>query len=295
MLTSLQAGVLDVAYQVQGPDGGAPVLLLHGFPYDIHAYAEVADELAIAGCRVHVPFLRGYGATRYLSADTPRSGQQAALAHDVLALLDALGLERATLAGYDWGGRAAGIVAALWPERVAGLVLGDGYPIQGIAAAATQPAEPAAELRYWYQYYFHGERGRAGLAKHRREFCRLLWSLWSPSWRFSDATYALTAAAFDNPDFVDTVIHSYRHRYGLAPDDPAYAETERRLAAQPPIRVPTTVLAGADDGVTAVQGEAEVAQHFSGPFRYEVLPGCGHNIPQEAPAAFAAAVRERLP
>ena len=159
MLTSIQAGVLDVAYQVQGPDGGAPVLLLHGFPYDIHAYTEVADELAAAGFRVYVPFLRGYGATRYLSADTPRSGQQAALAHDVLALLDALGLERATLAGYDWGGRASGIVAALWPERVAGLVLGDGYPIQDIAAAATQPAEPAAELRYWYQYYFHGERG----------------------------------------------------------------------------------------------------------------------------------------
>lgn len=295
MLTSLQAGVLDVTYQVQGPENGPPVLLLHGFPYDIHAYDEVAAALAAEGCRIYVPYLRGYGATRYLSADTPRSGQQAALAHDVLALLDALGLERATLAGYDWGGRAAGIVAALWPERVAGLVLGDGYPIQDIATAATQPGSPEAELRLWYQYYFHGERGRAGLAEHRHDFCRLLWSLWSPSWHFSDATYALTAAAFDNPDFVDTVIHSYRHRYGLAPDDPVYAETERRLAAQPPISVPTTVLAGADDGVTPVQGEAAVARHFRGPFRYEVLPRCGHNIPQEAPAAFAAAVRERLP
>ena len=295
MLTAIQAGVLDVAYQVQGPDGGTPVLLLHGFPYDIHAYAEVADELAADGCRVHVPFLRGYGATRYLSADTPRSGQQAALAHDVLALLDALGLERATLAGYDWGGRAAGIVAALWPERVAGLVLGDGYPIQDIATAATQPAAPAAELRYWYQYYFHGERGRAGLAEHRPDLCRLPGPLGPPPRAPAAAPPAPTTAAFDNPDFVDTVIHSYRHRYGLAPDDPAYAETERWLAAQPPISVPTTVLAGADDGVTAVQGEAEVAPHFRGPFRYEVLPGCGHNIPQEAPAAFAAAVRDRLP
>ncbi|MDT3720101.1 alpha/beta hydrolase [Pseudomonas oryzihabitans] len=295
MLTSIQAGVLDVAYQVQGPANGHPVLLLHGFPYDIHAYDEVAGELAAHGCRVYVPYLRGYGATHYRSADTPRSGQQAALAHDVLALLDALGLERATLAVYDWGGRAAGIVAALWPERVSGLVLGDGYPIQDIARAATQPAAPAAELRYWYQYYFHGERGRAGLTAQRREFCRLLWSLWSPTWRFSDATYALTAAAFDNPDFVATVIHSYRHRYGLAPDDPAYAETEARLAAQPPIRVSTTVLAGADDGVSTLQEEAAIARHFRGPFRYEVLPLCGHNLPQEAPAAFAAAVRERLP
>ncbi len=295
MLTSIQAGVLDVAYQVQGPDAGHPVLLLHGFPYDIHAYAEVADELAAAGCRVHVPFLRGYGATRYLSADTPRSGQQAALAHDVLALLDALGLERATLAGYDWVGRAAGIVAALWPERVAGLVLGDGYPIQDIARAATQPAEPAAELRYWYQYYFHGERRsrRTGetsprilstalvavvtqLALQRRHLRAYRRGLRQPRFR-----------RYRDP-LLSPPLRSGPGRSGLCRD----RAPARRSATHPRA---TTVLAGADDGVTAVQDEAGVAQHFSGPFRYEVLPGCGHNIPQEAPAAFAAAVRERLP
>lgn len=287
MLQQVEAGALRVAYRDTGPADGWPVVLLHGFPYDAHAYDEVAPRLAAAGARVIVPWLRGYGPTRFLSLDTPRSGQQAALGADLLALLDALAIPRAVLAGYDWGGRAACIVSALWPERVRGLVTGNGYNIQDIAAAG-RPAAPEAEHRLWYQYYLHGERGAAGLAANRAEFCRLLWRLWSPEWRFDDATFARSAASFDNPDFVAVVVQSYRHRFGLAEGDPALEAIEQRLTASPPITVPAISLDGEADGVTRPNPRA--ARHFTGPFEQRLLPHVGHNLPQEAPAAFAEAV-----
>ena len=292
-LHHLPAGVLNVAYHPAGPADGPPVVLLHGFPYDIDAYAEVAPRLAAQGCRVVVPSLRGFGQTRFLSDATPRSGEQAALGADLLALLDALDLPRAVLAGYDWGGRAACVVAALWPERCAGLVTLNSYNIQHIAQAM-RPETPAQEHRLWYQYYFHSERGRAGLAQDRRALCRLLWQQWSPTWAFDDATFERSAAALDNPDFVDVAIHSYRHRYGLVAGDPAYAEIERHLAQQPPIVVPTISFDGADDGLFAPSDAAHQARHFSGPRRHRIVPGAGHNLPQEAPAVFADAVLELM-
>lgn len=292
-LHRVRAGVLDVAFCESGPADGTPVLLMHGFPYDVHAYAEVAPRLAAQGCRVIVPFLRGYGPTSFVDAATPRSGEQAALGADLLALLDALALPRAVLAGYDWGGRACCIVAALWPERCMGLVSLNSYNIQHIASAMT-PAAPQNELRYWYQYYFHGERGRAGLQANRAELCELLWRLWSPTWRFDAATYARTAAAFDNPDFVDVVIHSYRHRFGLVPGDPAVAGIEAQLALQPPITVPAVTLDGADDGVMPIAGTAAHTHHFTGPHVHRLVPGAGHNLPQEQPEAFARAVLDLL-
>lgn len=289
MLKQIEAGALRVAYREQGEPDGWPVLLLHGFPYDVHAYDGVAPLLVAQGARVITPWLRGYGPTRFLSLDTPRSGQQAALGADLLALMDALAIPDAVLAGYDWGGRAACIIAALWPQRVRGLVTGGGYNIQDIASAG-RPAHPAAEHRYWYQYYLHGERGAAGLAQNRHEFCRLLWSLWSPDWRFDDATFTHTAAAFDNPDFAAVVVHSYRHRFGLAEGDPALEEIERRLAARPTIGVPTISLDGGSDGVAGPEGSQRHARHFTGRFEQRTLPHIGHNLPQEAPAAFADAV-----
>ncbi|HEY2926443.1 alpha/beta fold hydrolase [Piscinibacter sp.] len=289
----VNAGDLSVAYLEAGDPAGPPVVLLHGFPYDIHAYDEVAARLADAGARVIVPWLRGFGPTRFLDAATARSGQQAALARDLLTLLDALRIARATLAGYDWGGRAACIVAALWPQRVQGLVSVNGYNVQDIARAR-EPLSPENEQRLWYQYYFHGERGRAGLAQDRRAFCRLLWRLWSPTWAFDDATYERSAAAFDHPDFVDVVIHSYRHRFGLVPGDPALEPIEQRLAAQPSITVPSITLDGADDGVMPIGGTAHHARHFSGGHEHRVVPGAGHNLPQEAPQAFAQAVQAVL-
>ena len=290
----IQAGVLDVAYFESGPADGPPVFLMHGFPYDIHAYAEVAPILATAGCRVFVPSLRGFGATRFMSDATPRSGQQAALGADLLALMDALRIPRAVLAGYDWGGRAACVVAALWPERCAGLVSFNSYNIQHIAGGM-EPDTPENEHRLWYQYYFHSERGRAGLAKDRRAVTRLLWQLWSPTWTFDDASFDRSAAAFDNPDFVDVVIQSYRHRFGLVAGDPAYAGIERRLAAQPAISVPTITFDGTDDGVRPPASAAAHAHRFTGPRSHRVVPGVGHNMPQEVPRVFADAVLELLP
>lgn len=286
-----RAGVLDIAWHGCGPDDGPAVFLMHGFPYDIHAYAEVAPLLAAAGCRVVVPYLRGFGPTRFLHEDTPRSGEQAALGADLLALMDALQVPRAVLAGYDWGGRAACVVAALWPGRCAGLVSYNNYNIQDIARAM-QPDMPENELRLWYQYYFHSARGRAGLAKDRRAFCRLLWRLWSPTWKFDDATFERSAAAFDNADFVDVVVHSYRHRFALVPGDPAYAEIERRLAAQPAIAVPAITFDGADDGVRDPAPAQAHARFFAGPRSHRIVPGVGHNMPQEAPRVFADAVLE---
>lgn len=287
------AGVLRVAYLDTGDPGGMPVFLLHGFPYDVHAYHEVAPRLADAGCRVFTPWLRGYGATRFLSEKTPRSGQQAVLAHDLLAFMDALHVQRAVVAGYDWGGRAACIAAALWPERVLGLVSCSGYNIQNIPASGN-PGNPEDEYRFWYQYYFHGERGRRGLAQNRHALCKLLWRLWSPNWRFDDATYDQTAVSFDNPDFVAVVIHSYRHRYGLVPGDPAAEATERRLAAQPKISVPTIVLDGDADGVMPEGGSIGDRRFFTAGYDHRTIPRAGHNLPQEAPADFAAAVLDLL-
>jgi pimeloyl-ACP methyl ester carboxylesterase len=292
-LRRVAAGVLDVAFSDTGPPDGAPVLLMHGFPYDIHAYAEVAPILARRGCRVIVPYLRGFGPTRFLSDATPRSGEQAALGADLLALMDALGVPRAVLAGYDWGGRAACVVAALWPERCSGLVSFNSYNIQDIAGAM-RPDLPENEHRLWYQYYFHSERGRNGLAADRRAVCRLLWRLWSPSWDFDDATFERSAAAFDNPDFVDVVIHSYRHRFGLVPGDPALAGIERRLAAQPVITVPAITFDGADDGVRPPATPAQHGHRFKGPRSHRVVPGVGHNMPQELPRIFADAVMEMV-
>ena len=290
-LRRIRAGVLDVAYYEAGPADGPPVFLMHGFPYDIHTYEQVAPILAKAGCRVIVPYLRGYGPTRFLSDATPRSGEQAALGADLLALMDALEIPHAVLAGYDWGGRAAFVVAALWPERCTGLVSFNSYNIQDIARAM-EPDKPQNEHSLWYQYYFHSERGRAGLAKERRGITKLLWRLWSPTWAFDDATFERSAAAFDNPDFVDVVIQSYRHRFGLAAGDPAYADIERRLAAQPPIGVPTITFDGADDGVRPPAPAAAHAHRFTGPRSHRLVPGVGHNMPQEVPEVFAEAVLE---
>ena len=288
-LKCIRTPTLEIAYEESGAMDGIAVILLHGFPYDPRAYDAMIASLVTAGCRTIVPYLRGYGPTRFLAADAPRSGQQAALGQDLLDLLDALGLPRAVLVGYDWGGRAACIAAALWPERVRGLVSVGGYNIQDIAASVA-PQPPEQEYRYWYQYYFQTERGRVGLQAHRRDFCRLLWRLWSPHWRFDDATYDRTAASFDNPDFVDVVIHSYRHRFGSAPGDPALAAIEQRLAAQPPIRVPTVVLHGGGDGVTPPEGSVGHARFFTGPFERRVIPMAGHNLPQEVPGPLVEAV-----
>ena len=281
-----------VAYELHGPEGGPAVVLLHGWPYDVRAYDGVAPVLAAAGCRVVVPYLRGFGPTR-LRPGVVRSGQQAALGGDLLALMDALALPRAVLAGYDWGGRAACTVAALHPGRVAGLVSLNGYNILDIAGSV-RPLPPEQERRYWYQYYLHSERGRRGLEADRQAFCRMIWQAWSPSWAFDDAAYAQTAASFGNPDFVDVTVHSYRHRFGLVPGDPAWQEWEDRLAAQPPIIVPAVVLHGADDGVSP-PAKPIPAGRFTGPLRVETVPGAGHNLPQEKPDAFAAAVLGLLP
>jgi pimeloyl-ACP methyl ester carboxylesterase len=285
--------VLDIAYFESGPPDGPPVVLLHGFPYDALSYSQVARVAAGAGARVIVPYLRGYGPTRFRSADTPRSGQQAALGHDLLQLLDALDIERAVVAGYDWGGRAACIVAALHPERVLGLVTVGGYNVQDIAAAQ-QPEDPGREKAKWYQHYFQTEVGRRGLTENRDDLCRLLWRDWSPTWKEVDAEFALSAPSLHNPDFVDVVIHSYRHRFGTTPGDPRYAAIEERLAERPPVTVATVSLAPDADGFALHQPDDDREQ-FTGPFRGERLVLAGHNPPQEQPASFAAAVLTLLP
>ena len=288
-MNKVWADVLDMAYEESGPADGPPVILLHGFPYSPDAYAEVAPILAAKGCRVLVPYLRGYGPTRFRDATVLRSGQQAAMGHDLLAFMDGLGLKQATLAGFDWGGRAANVVAALWPERARCLVSQDGYAIQDIAAS-TEPAPPEAEHRLWYQYYFHGERGVAGLTANRAAIGRLLWQLWSPDWKFDDATYDRTTRAFDNPDFVRVVIHSYRHRFGLVAGDPYYVETEAKLAKRPKITVPTVCVYGLSDGVRGAPDPDRHKGMFTGWNDWMMIKGAGHNTPQEAPQGFAAAV-----
>jgi pimeloyl-ACP methyl ester carboxylesterase len=292
-IRTTQTRWLDIAYEAYGPDDGPPVVLLHGFPYSPRAFDAVAPQLAAQGGRVIVPFLRGYGPTRFRSDWTERSGQQAAIGADLSDLIEALALPNPLLMGFDWGARAAAIVAALRPERVRGLISAGGYQIQDVAALSGV-LPPQAEHRLWYQTYFNTERGRAGLAAGRGPFCEYLWRLWSPSWAFTPETYAATAAAFDNPDFVAVVVHSYRHRCGAAAGDPGFEPIERRLAEKPQITVPTIALWGADDGVIPVPAEDRDAARFTGRYARRVLPGVGHAIPYEAPDAVVAAVMELL-
>jgi pimeloyl-ACP methyl ester carboxylesterase len=285
---TLATRVLSIGYHEFGE--GPAVVLLHGFPYDIHAYAEVVPILADARFRVVVPYLRGHGTTRFRDDGVPRSAEQAALASDVIDLLDGLGLSRAIFAGFDWGARAACGAAALWPERCSGLVSVGGYALHHVASSAT-PATPEREAALWYQYYLLSERGRAGLASHRREFARLLWRQWSPQWHFDDAEFERSAAAFDNPDWVDVVVHGYRHKFGLVPGDGRYAGLAQQLERRPPIEVPTVTLDGGAHGVLAASDGARWADRFRGPWEHRVVTGAGHNIPQERPRAFADAVR----
>jgi pimeloyl-ACP methyl ester carboxylesterase len=290
-LRQVEAGLLNVGYAEAGPGDGRPVVLLHGWPYDIHSYVEVAPLLAAAGYRVVVPYLRGFGTTRFRSDDTVRNGEQAALALDVIALLDALGIERAVLAGFDWGARTAAIVAALWPQRCTGLVSVSGYLI-GSQEAGKRPLPPAAELQWWYQYYFATERGRVGYDTYRRDFAKLIWRTASPKWTFDDATFDRSAAAFDNPDHVQIVIHNYRWRLGLADGEAEYAELEERLAQGPVIGVPTITLEGDANGAPHPD-PSSYAGKFTGAYSHRTIQGgIGHNLPQEAPEAFANAVIE---
>ena len=272
-----------------GPAGGPPVILLHGWPYDIHSYAEVVPLLTAAGYRAIVPYLRGYGTTRFLSDETLRNGEQAALAVDAIGLMDALKIDRAIVGGFDWGARTAGIMAALWPDRCKGLVAVSGYLIGNQAAGGT-PLPPSAEFQWWYQYYFATDRGRAGYEKYRHEFAKLIWQLASPKWSFDDATFARSAAAFDNPDHVAIVIHNYRWRLGLADGESRYDDLERRLAPAPAITVPTITLEGDANGAPKPD-PAAYARKFSGKYEHRTIGGgIGHNLPQEAPAAFANAI-----
>jgi pimeloyl-ACP methyl ester carboxylesterase len=290
-LRQVDAGVLSIAYYEAGPADGPVVMLMHGFPYDIHSFVDVAPQLAAQGCRVIVPYLRGYGPTRFHDPATPRSGEQAAVGADLIALMDALRVKRAVVAGYDWGGRAACVVAALRPDRCIGLVCVNSYLIQNIAKAMV-PAKPQYEVPLWYQYYFQLERGRAGLEANRREIAKILWQQWSPNWRFDEACFERTVVAHDNPDYVDVVIHSYRHRFGLAEGDPHYADLQRRLAELPAISIPAITLDGAADGVApATDGKATAAK-FTARRTHHVIANAGHNLPQEEPEAFAAAVME---
>jgi pimeloyl-ACP methyl ester carboxylesterase len=288
-LKEIAAGPLNVGYAEAGPADGPVVILLHGWPYDIYSFVDVTPLLASAGYRVIVPYLRGYGTTRFRAADTFRNGQPSALAVDIVELMDALKIEKAILAGFDWGARTADIVAALWPERVTGLVSVSGYLI-GSQAAGKMPLPPKAELEWWYQFYFATERGREGYAKYRHEFSKLIWQLASPKWSFDDVTFDRSAAAFDNPDHVDIVIHNYRWRLGLVQGEAKYDDIEKRLAEAPVITVPTITLEGDANGAPHSE-PAAYAKKFSGKYEHRtVAGGIGHNLPQEAPQAFAQAV-----
>jgi pimeloyl-ACP methyl ester carboxylesterase len=289
-LKQIDAGVLNVSYAEAGPANGLPVILLHGWPYDIYSFVDVTPALASAGCRVIVPYVRGYGSTKFLSSDAPRNGQPSAVAADVVALMDALKIEKATLAGFDWGARSANIVAALWPERCKAMVSVSGYLIGG-QEAGKMPLPPSAELQWWYQFYFATERGRAGYDKYRREFSKLIWQLASPKWKFDDATFDRSAAAFDNPDHVAIVIHNYRWRLGLAEGEAKYDEVEKKLATAPVITVPTITLEGDANGAPHPEPSA-YAKMFSGKYQHRTIKGggIGHNLPQEAPQAFTEAV-----
>lgn len=287
----VRTDVLEVGYVDAGPSDGPVALLLHGFPYDVHSYVDVVPRLVAAGMRVVVPYLRGHGPTRFLADDTVRSGQQAALGADVVGLLDALGVPEAVLAGYDWGGRAACVTAALWPERCSGVVAVNGYLVQDLAAA-TRPLRPDLEAGFWYFFYFATERGRAGLTANRRALAEVIWARNSPKWRHDDDVVARTAAAFDNPDYVEVVLHSYRHRLGLAAGAPEYDDLERRLAGLPEVTVPAVTLDGLADGNFPATDGTAYARRFVGPHVHHQVPDAGHNLPQESPQAFADAVLE---
>jgi pimeloyl-ACP methyl ester carboxylesterase len=290
-LKQIDAGVLNVGYAEAGPADGRVVVLLHGWPYDIYSYVDVAPLLASAGYRVIIPYLRGYGTTRFLASETVRNGQQSVIAVDIIALMDALKIEKATIAGYDWGARTANIIAALWPERCKAMVSVSGYLI-GSVAANKMPLPPKAELQWWYQYYFATERGRAGYEQYRHDFAKLIWQIASPKWDFDDATFDRSAAAFDNPDHVSIVIHNYRWRLGLAEGEPKYDELEKRLAEGPVITVPTITLEGDANGAPH-PNPSSYAKKFSGKYANRIITGgVGHNLPQEAPQAFAEAVVE---
>jgi pimeloyl-ACP methyl ester carboxylesterase len=290
-LKQIDAGVLNVGYAEAGPADGPAVILLHGWPYDIHSFVDVAPLLASAGYRVIVPHLRGHGTTRFLSSATFRNAQQSVVALDVIALMDALGIGKAILAGYDWGARTADIIAALWPERCKAMVSVNGYLINNLERNRL-PLPPKAEHGWWYQYYFATERGRAGLYANRRDLAKLIWEVNSPKWNFDDATFDRTAASFDNPDYVSIVIHNYRWRLSLAEGDPQYNDLEKRLAEGPVIAVPTITLDGDSDGVAPATDGASYAGKFSGKRTHRIIKGIGHNLPQEAPQAFAEAIVE---
>jgi pimeloyl-ACP methyl ester carboxylesterase len=292
-IKTIRTAELEIAYEVSGPADGPPVILMHGFPDDPRIWDAAVAGLVQSGHRCYTPYLRGYGPTRFREAATLRSGQQAALGHDLHSFMVALKIERAILVGYDWGGRACCIVAALWPEKVNRLVTIGGYNIQNIAQSH-EPDVPDVEHRYWYQWYFNTERGRIGLTRNRDALSRRLWELWSPNWHFDDATFAATARSFDNPDFVDVVIHSYRHRFKNAAGDPALEPIERQLAAQPRIGVPTVVLQGDCDGVDLEYFTRDHHRHFSGPYRRHVVPLAGHFLPREAAEAVLQAIGEDL-
>jgi pimeloyl-ACP methyl ester carboxylesterase len=288
-LKQIDAGLLNVGYAEVGPVNGPAVILLHGWPYDIHSFVDVAPLLAQAGYRVIVPYLRGYGTTRFLSDKTMRNGQPSVIAVDIIALMDVLGIEKAILAGFDWGARTANIIAALWPERCKTMVSVSGYLIAG-QEAGKMPLPPNAELQWWYQFYFATERGRDGYEKYRQDFSKLIWQLASPKWRFDDATFERTAAAFDNPDHVAIVVHNYRWRLGLARGESRYDDLDKRLAASPNITVPTITLEGDANGAPHPEASA-YAKKFSGRYEHRVVSGgIGHNLPQEAPQAFAEAI-----
>jgi pimeloyl-ACP methyl ester carboxylesterase len=290
-LKQIDAGVLNIGYAEAGPSGGPPVILLHGWPYDIHSFIDVAPLLASTGYRVIVPYVRGYGTTRFLSNDTLRNGQPSALAVDIIAFMDALKIEKATLAGFDWGARTANIMAVLWPERCKAMVSVSGYLI-GSQESGKMPLPPKNELEWWYQYYFATERGRAGYEKYTHDFAKLIWQIASPKWKFDNATFERTAASFDNPDHVSIVIHNYRWRLGLAEGEPKYDDLEKRLAAFPVITVPTITLQGDADGAPRPD-PSSYAKKFSGKYSHRLIKGgIGHNLPQEAPQAFAKAVVE---
>src|SRR5499426_1772946 len=292
-ILTVRTSLLEIAYESHGRPDGVPVVLLHGFPDDARAFDGMAPPLVSAGCRVLVPYLRGYGPTRFLEANEPRMAQQAAIGQDLLDFLDALGIASAALAGYDWGGRAACIAAIIAPTRVRALVTIGGYNVQNTLAPSA-PGSVAQERAYWYQWYFNTERGRAGLAKHRRELCRLLWHEWSPTWKFDDATFDLTAPSFDNPDFVPVVIHSYRHRHGNAPGDPRLDAIEARLAKRRPIAVPSAVLHGADDTVDLPSRSEGYRPLFPAGTERTVVPGVGHFMPREEPTAVVDALLKVL-
>ena len=290
-LKQIKAGDLNVSYFETGPTDGVPVILLHGFPYDIHAYLEVVPVLLNARCRVIVPYLRGYGKTSFLAKKTLRSGQQAALGYDLLNLMNSIKIDKAILAGYDWGGRAACVVAALYPERCLGLISCNGYNIQDIKNSS-KPSNPNTEQKLWYQYFFHSERGRLGLINNRHDFIKYLWQTWSPSWNFNDEIYGLSKNSFDNSDFVDVVVHSYKHRFGIVAGDPKFDLIEKDLSKQPKISVPSITIDGETDGVSELSNISKIKQKFSAHVRHQILPKTGHNVPQEDPKNFSKAVLE---